>query len=279
MRNVWARAVSLEPQLQQAGTVSPHSVGRLQGFQSGVDLYANGGVAAGVYVGQLQGDVSVSGFASGEQNKQVGFNHILNRYVGLYGTVTSAQGAYLDAVLQGVDYRGQTHGRESLGSARTETEGRGWQASVEVGSPWAWGEGDWTVEPQAQLVYRHMRLEDTVLSNAQVQHRTDSDWLLRIGARVHGRWSSDGGGLQPYARINFFAATRGRDVVGFSAEGGSADIASSNSARSAEAAVGLTWQLSPTASIYAELGRMWALSGSARMGSGAQGSLGLKMLW
>ena len=189
-RTSWARMLSVEPQLQQTGTVAQHSTGRLSGWQAGVDLYAQGRTVVGGYLGQLQGDVQVAGFASGVSNKQVGYNQLRNRYLGLYASMGSEQGTYLDAVLQGVDYRSLTHGNEVGGSQAARTDGRGWQASLEMGMPWVLGASSWQLEPQAQWVYRHMRLEDTGLQNARVTHRADSDWLLRLGARLQGRWSS-----------------------------------------------------------------------------------------
>ncbi|RYZ08280.1 MAG: hypothetical protein EOO24_10570, partial [Comamonadaceae bacterium] len=64
-RQAWARVLTVDRDIQQGGTVSPSSEGRLTGFQAGTDLWATPAWRAGVYVGRLEGDMKVSGFARG----------------------------------------------------------------------------------------------------------------------------------------------------------------------------------------------------------------------
>ncbi|WP_157103469.1 autotransporter domain-containing protein, partial [Variovorax sp. WDL1] len=54
-RRAWGRVLSTGRTLQQRGTVSPHSEGRLSGLQAGTDLWTNPHWRAGVYAGQLDG--------------------------------------------------------------------------------------------------------------------------------------------------------------------------------------------------------------------------------
>ncbi|SEL90722.1 autotransporter-associated beta strand repeat-containing protein, partial [Variovorax sp. YR750] len=91
-RRAWARVLSTDIDIQQGGAVSPSSKGRLTGFQAGTDLLAMPNWRAGVYVGQLDGDSSVRGFASGIQNLGVGRNDLRSQYLGVYGTYTSDSG-------------------------------------------------------------------------------------------------------------------------------------------------------------------------------------------
>ena len=87
------------------------------------------------------------------------------------------------------------------------------------------------------------------------------------------------GSLQPYARVNLYKRSSGTDVTRFIGPAGSADIASRTGGTSSELAVGATWQLGRSASLYGELGQLWDLGGDARTSSGANGSVGVKVLW
>jgi fibronectin-binding autotransporter adhesin len=97
--------LSTDIDIQQGGTVSPTSKGRLTGFQAGTDLLATSNVRAGLYVGQLDGDASVNGFASGVNNLRTGRNDLRSQYVGVYGTFTADSGLYADVVVQSGRHR------------------------------------------------------------------------------------------------------------------------------------------------------------------------------
>ncbi|RYY95893.1 MAG: autotransporter outer membrane beta-barrel domain-containing protein, partial [Comamonadaceae bacterium] len=104
-RRAWGRVLSADFDVRQSGTVSPASRGRLTGFQAGTDLWADDRWRAGVYVGQLEGEMQVNGFARGVQNLAVGRNDLRNQYLGVYGTFRNADGLYADAVLQAGRHR------------------------------------------------------------------------------------------------------------------------------------------------------------------------------
>ena len=46
-----------------------------------------------------------------------------------------------------------------------------------------------------------------------------------------------------------------------------------------EVAVGASWQLSRSTSLYGELGKLWDLGGDARNSSDVNASVGVKVLW
>ncbi|MGB3431364.1 autotransporter-associated beta strand repeat-containing protein, partial [Achromobacter sp.] len=68
----WARVLRVGPTITQQGTVNPESSGHLNGFQAGVDVYTSRNLRAGLYVGQLDGDMGVRGFSSGMERKYAG---------------------------------------------------------------------------------------------------------------------------------------------------------------------------------------------------------------
>lgn len=274
-RRAWGRLLRTSPKIKQAGTVSPESDGHLTGFQAGLDLYAEKNLKLGFYVGQLEGDMHVRGFASGIEGKRVGSNRLRNRYLGLYGTWQGEAGMYADAVLQHASYKSSVH---TGNDANATTKGTGWQASLELGKPYALSAG-WQIEPQLQFIYRDINLDDTTLSEAQVKNRADNDWMLRLGARIKGRYVTSSGVLQPYGRINLYKSSSTTDVASFSAPAGTTDIVSRGGYLATELAAGATWQLSRSTGLYGEVGKTWANRGDTRLGSGWQVSAGMKVLW
>ncbi|WP_287915282.1 autotransporter-associated beta strand repeat-containing protein [Comamonas sp.] len=275
-RRVWGRILRTDPKITQQGTVSPESSGHLTGFQAGLDLYADQSVKAGIYVGQLEGDMSVNGFASGEERKYVGFNNLRTRYLGVYGTWQDQSGLYADAVLQGADYRSDL--RTASDNVQARTKGSGWLASLEMGKAFELI-SNWQVEPQAQIIYRKLSIDGTALSLATVKNQADDDWTVRLGARIKGSFATGAGVLQPYGRINVYKASNTTDIASFTAPGGTTDIKAKGGYTATEMAAGASLQINPRTSVYGELGKLWANGGDSRVKSGVQASIGVKVQW
>ena len=81
-------------------------------------------------------------------------------------------------------------------------------------------------EPQLQLAYQHLSLDDTSISGAAIQQNTDNGWIARAGVRIKGAYDAGPGTLQPYARVNFYKFSSGTDITRFIGPAGSTDIAS-----------------------------------------------------
>nr|WP_240154413.1 autotransporter-associated beta strand repeat-containing protein [Comamonas sp. Tr-654] len=278
-RRAWGRILRADPTITQQGTVNPQSSGHLTGFQAGLDLYAGQSFKGGFYVGQLQGDMSVTGFAGGINSKYVGFNSLTSRYLGLYGTWQSANGLYADAVLQAADYRSTLHTSESTGASGSSIiNGTGVLASLELGQSFAVG-SHWQIEPQTQISYRSINLHDSAMSLAQVQNKADNDWTLRLGARIKGSFATGAGHLQPYARVNVYKASSTNDAARFITSAATTQITAKGGYTSTEVAAGASLQLNKSTSIYGELGKLWAVGGDSRIKSGVQASLGVRVQW
>ncbi len=273
-RNAWGRVISTGIEVKQQGDASPDSKGRLDGFQVGTDLWADGNWHAGIYVGQLDGDIDVNGFARGVYGS-VGRNDLRSRYLGAYATWYGANGFYADAVLQAADHR---YTVQPQGNAFASGKGDSQTASIEVGQSLALGQG-WTIEPQLQLIYQRVDLDDVSISGARVQQDSDNGWVARAGVRVKGAMSTSLGALQPYGRLNLYRASSGTDIARFVGPAATTDIATRTGGTWGEAAAGLTLALNPTWSVYGEVGQMFAVGGDARIKSGVQGSVGVKARW
>ncbi len=274
-RRAWGRVLSTGRTIQQGGTVSPHSEGRLSGLQAGTDLWTNANWRAGLYVGQLDGDMQVKGFARGIANLAVGSNDLRSQYLGGYATYTDTSGFYVDTVLQAGRHRYEVKPQTRL---RTKGKASSLSASLELGQSFALGEG-WQIQPQAQLVHQRLDLDDVDIAGARVSQERDGTWLARVGVRVKGDIATSAGRLQPYARVNLYRASGGNDVTRFVNPAASTAITSSRGSTSTELAAGFTLSLSESASLYGEVGKLWTTGGDTRVKSQLNGSVGLRVRW
>jgi fibronectin-binding autotransporter adhesin len=275
-RRAWARVLSTDIDIQQGGAVSPTSKGRLTGFQAGTDLLATQNWRAGIYVGQLDGDARVNGFASGIRNLGVGRNDLRSQYVGVYGTYTGDSGFYADAVVQTGRHRYTVE--PSLG-AGVGGKGNSLLGSIEVGQSFALGGSGWSIEPQLQLIHQHLDLGNSLIAGAVVQPQADNGWIARAGVRVKGQVDTSVGTLQPYGRFNVYKTSSGMDVARFTTGTTTTDISAPTGGTSTELAGGFTLALSQTTSLYGEVGKLWSSGGDAKVKSGINGSLGVRVKW
>ncbi|SDZ70771.1 outer membrane autotransporter barrel domain-containing protein [Variovorax sp. YR266] len=275
-RRAWARMLSTDIDIRQGGAVSPSSKGHLTGFQAGTDLLAMPNWRAGIYVGQLDGDASVRGFASGIQNLAVGRNDLRSQYVGVYGTYTSDSGFYADAVVQSGRHR---YTVEPLVSPGVGGKGNSLLGSIEVGQAFALGGSGWSVEPQLQLIHQHMDLNNSAIAGAIAQPQADSGWIARAGVRVKGQIDTGIGTLQPYGRFNVYRTSSGADIARFVNGATTTDISAPTGGTSTELAGGFTLALGQTTSLYGEVGKLWASGGDAKVKSSINGSLGIRVKW
>lgn len=274
-RHVWGRVISMDRTIGQAGTVSPTSDGRLRGFQAGADLWADPHWRVGIYVGELKGDMRVTGFARGVPNSTAGSSNLRSQYLGAYATWKNDGGLYLDGVLQAGRHRYTAAPALSLAG---EGKGDSLLASLEVGQAFRIAP-NWTIEPQLQLVHQRLSLDNTAIAGALVQQNSRNGWLARAGVRVKGEIATGAGLLQPYARVNVYRRSSGTDIARFTGPAAYTDIATRTGGTSTEVAAGATLQLTQNMSLYGELGKLWASSGGARTKSGLNGSVGVQVRW
>jgi outer membrane autotransporter protein len=274
-RRAWGRVLSTRQNIQQSGTVSPQSEGRQSGLQAGTDLWSDAHWRAGLYAGQLDGDMQVKGFARGIMNLAVGSNDLRSQYLGGYATYTNDSGFYADVVLQAGRHRYEIKPQATL---RTKGKGSSRNASLELGQAFALAEG-WQIEPQVQFVHQRVDLDDVDIVGARVHQEREDSWFTRVGVRVKGDIATRAGRLQPYARVNLYRAAGGDDSTRFINPAAITAIASSTGSTSTELAAGFTLALSESTSLYGEVGKLWATSSDTRVKSQLNGSAGLRVRW
>lgn len=273
----WVRAISTDRMSSQAGEVAPQSEGRFNGLQAGTQLWSDARWVAGLYVGQLEGNAHVRGYASGLWGS-VGGTDLRSRYLGAYATFRGEDGLYVDTVLQGALHRATI--RPDLSTA-SGVKGASLLASVEVGMPVALG-SSWTIEPQAQLMHHRLDVEDTALSGATtVRHDADNGWSLRVGARLQNEFATSAGQLRPYGRFNAYASTQGVDHADFGTgtAASTTRIDTRTGSVSTELALGASLVMARNMTVFGEVGKLWAAGGDARTISGVSGSVGVAFAW
>ncbi|MFC5610357.1 autotransporter outer membrane beta-barrel domain-containing protein [Variovorax soli] len=273
-RQVWARAVYADLDLQQQGIAHARSDGHVSGLQTGTDLWVHENWRSGLYVGYLEGKADVTGNARGA-NVQVGSNNVQSRFLGGYATWMDSSGRYLDSVLQGGSQRYQV--RPDI-NPQVSGKATSFMASMEVGQPLA-VHPRWSIEPQAQLIYQRINAADLTLAGASVTHDAASGWIGRLGMRVKGDLATAAGRLQPYGRANLYYADFDDDSVTFIGPAGTTTIVTAGGYSAGELAAGVTLALARGTSLYGEVGHLWSMGGDTSVKSSIQASLGIKVAW
>lgn len=262
--------------IDQGGASATSSNGRLSGVQIGSDLFAFSNWRAGLYVGQLEGDVNVDGNSGDTSKQRTGSNNLRNQYIGAYGTYAADNGFYVDTVLQSGHHNYTVAPNSSHDS---KVSGNSLLGSVEVGQAFPLGTTGWSVEPQFQLIHQKLDLNGGSVSGAEVKSNTGSNWIARVGVRVKDDVKTGIGAMQPYARVNTYKSSNGTDVARFVSGGTSTDISSSTGGTSTELAAGVTIALNKSTSIYTEVGKLWSSGGDAELSSPLNASVGLRVKW
>jgi autotransporter family porin len=93
-------------------------------------------------------------------------------------------------------------------------KGRSWAASVEAGYP-VLLENDWTIEPQAQLIYQNLKMKNIVdVDGARLEFNRHHQTIGRLGVRLHKTWEGENGEQHtPYARLNYYHSWGSSPVV------------------------------------------------------------------
>ncbi|RST51123.1 autotransporter outer membrane beta-barrel domain-containing protein [Variovorax sp. DXTD-1] len=269
-RRAWGRVIGGDIDVRQKGEAGVDSHASMGGFQTGVDLYGDSSWSAGIYTGMLRTDGTVRGNVGGEYGL-AGRMRLSSQYLGAYGTYLK-DGFYTDLVLQyGMhDVVSMASRSSTLGDASSLT------ASIEAGKSFALGEG-WAVEPQAQLIYNRMKFDTVDVSGASIRQDAANQVIGRLGVRIAGDVQTSLGRLQPYGRINLWHGFSGKDTTTFVGPAGSTAIGTKIGYTSTELAAGFTLRLTPTTSVYGEVGKLFKVGGGNSVKSSVQGSVGVKL--
>jgi outer membrane autotransporter protein len=110
-------------------------------------------------------------------------------------------------------FDGETVASTGLG---VDVDGRGWAASLEAGYPLALS-GRWTLEPQAQIVWQRITLDDGADSFSTIDFAAGQSWTGRLGLRLQGDYGDEGRRLHPYLHASLWKGLSGKQDTRFGA--------------------------------------------------------------
>lgn len=274
MPTSWARTFGQNTELKWDGTVSPSFDGNLFGFQAGQDLLgreseAGGFDRFGLFVGYSKMNGDIKGQALGWNNLAVGDVDISGTSVGGYWTHIGAQGWYIDAVLMGTWFGGDATSRAG---ERLDIDGTGVTASLEGGYPIALSE-DWTLEPQAQIIWQNLSLDDAADRFSSVGFDSDSAFTGRLGARLQGNYQTSSGLIQPYLKANLWHSFSSDQTTRFASD----PIVTEIGGTSLELGAGVVASLTERVSLFAMVDYTTNLGGERKRV--IEGNVGLSIKW
>ena len=274
LQPVWGRIFGQDAKMDWSGTVSPSFDGTLFGVQAGFDMLgretASGSVdRAGLFLayGSMNGDVR--GQALGQNDLAVGSLDITGTSVGGYWTRIGKAGWYLDGVLMATFFGGSATSSRNIG---IDVGGTGVTASLEGGYPVTLAQG-WTLEPQAQLVWQHLSLDDARDRFSSVSFDSDDNVTGRIGLRLQGETVLGGTAVQPYLKANLWHDFGGTDRVDFEGTG----ISTESRSTSFEFGGGVVARITDKVSVFATADYTTNLGGDRRRV--LEGNLGFSVKW
>lgn len=215
-----------------------------------------------------------------------GTNRFKAGSVGGYWTAFSAKGAYIDAVAQ---YTWYDMRLQSPRTSDSFVDADGLALSLEGGWPFILNEGDessgedgrWRLEPQAQVIWQQIDVDDLDDHSAQV-HFSDGDSLVgRIGARLnrtgqHETAQGEARRSNAWLRANVWHEFRGTPRAAFATNSGYVPFAVDMGGSWGEVGIGGTWQVTQTGYLYADIDYSWSFNGDE---TAWNGKLGMRWNW
>ena len=284
--STWGRVLGQQVDNGYRAFADPRASGQLLGLQSGLDLWRGEWMsghrhAAGVYFGYANANVDVNGRVTNE----AATSYVLRKTGGLnldawsggaYWTHYGPGDWYVDAVAQATHYQGAASTRFNA----LETTGFGFVSSLEAGYPVRlpiFGTG-FVLEPQAQIVWQRVSLEDASDRFGEVALGTTSGASGRIGLR--GRWTviTDSGQVwQPYVRANLWRDWEAQATVTYS---GFHQVPLLQQANRLQLGGGLSVVMNTNVSLYANADYQFAVGNTDdAKRNGVRGAAGVRYTW
>jgi type V secretory pathway adhesin AidA len=270
----WGRAFGQSTEQSWEGTVDPSIDGNLYGIQAGLDVlgweHDNGHRdIAGLFFGYSNLDADIKGQALGWNGLDVGTLNLDTTSFGGYWTHIGPGGWYLDAVLMGSWFGGDATSDRGVG---IDVDGTGITASLEGGYPIVLSES-WTIEPQAQLIWQNISLDDQSDAFSDVAFDNDDGFTGRLGMRIQGKYQTSAGLFQPYVKANLWHGFSTTDSVFFGPDA----ITTEGESTSLELGAGVVHEFTDKLSAYAVADYTFDVDGANQ--EIFEGNIGLSVKW
>jgi outer membrane autotransporter protein len=271
----WARVWGEHATQRTSGGADPEFSGTMGGVQVGHDIYADRSESGhrnhfGFFLGFARADGDVSGLALGFPDFAAGHLAINAYSLGGYWTHIGPGGWYTDAVVMGSSLTIDPSSNQGIGAT---THGHAVTASLEGGLPIPLTAG-LSIEPQAQLIWQHVSINDLDDGISSVSFHAASGLTGRLGVRLAGRFDAAGTSWQPYARVNLWRYFGGTDSTTFA---GTTAIPTNASATAAQFQIGIVAKVSARGSVFANAGYTTNVNGEHR--SIVAGDVGVRWSW
>lgn len=248
----------------------------LNAFQVGVDLYrseeTDGNTEqAGVSlaIGNIKGGIDhYTGASAGED--------VLRAYsLGGYWTHFDPEGWYLDTVLQFNRFDIEAR-PDNIG--KLKTDGWGYTASLEGGYPFE-ARKDLYIEPQAQIIYSHVELDDSDDLAADVRFDDITSLIGRLGVRIDKDWfreDNDGKTRRTngWIRPSIWHEFKGEPKTEFSSANGFVPFEADIGGTWGEINLGVDYQANERTTFYVSAGYQRAFDGESHS---YEGMIGVKV--
>lgn len=274
MPAAWGRVFGQSVDMSWTGTLTPSFDGTLFGMQAGLDIYgwetdSGHHDRIGLFVGhtRISGDVKSPTIAGPVAD--FGDINANGTSLGANWTHVGPGGWYLDAVLMGTWYGGDV---TSSGGENLDVGGTGVTASLEGGYPIALTP-EWTLEPQGQLVWQHLSLDDQADSFSTVSFNSDEVLTGRLGVRLQGLFQTEAATLKPYLKANIWHEFDGEGGISL----GGDPIAVETGGTSVEFGGGVIAKLSEQTSMFATADYTTNIGGEKKRVF--EGNVGLSVKW
>ncbi|AWC24725.1 Outer membrane protein IcsA autotransporter precursor [Aminobacter sp. MSH1] len=274
MPAAWGRVFGQSVDMSWTGTLTPSFDGTLFGMQAGLDIYgwetdSGHHDRIGLFVGhtRISGDVKSPTIAGPVAD--FGDINANGTSLGANWTHVGPGGWYLDAVLMGTWFGGDV---TSSGGENLDVGGTGVTASLEGGYPIALTP-EWTLEPQGQLVWQHLSLDDQADSFSTVSFNSDDVLTGRLGVRLQGLFQTEAATLKPYLKANIWHEFDGEGGISL----GGDPIAVETGGTSVEFGGGVIAKLSEQTSMFATADYTTNIGGEKKRVF--EGNVGLSVKW
>jgi outer membrane autotransporter protein len=271
----WARTWGEHATQRNDGAVNPEFSGTMGGVQIGQDVYADATSTGhrnhyGFFVGFARATGDVSEFALGFPDFAAGHLSINAYSLGGYWTHVGPGGWYTDAVVTGSSLTIDPVSNQGIAAS---THGHAVAASFEAGLPIPLS-ANLSVEPQAQLVWQNVSVNDLDDGISNVSFHGASGLAGRLGVRLQGRFDGAGTVWQPYLRANLWRYFGGTDSATFA---GTTVIPTSVAATVAQFGFGVVARVSTRGSVFATAAYATNVNGAHRSIVG--GDVGVRWSW
>lgn len=271
----WARGFGEYLDMSWQGTVDPTFEGSVFGFQAGADFYRDQTpsghlTAAGLFIGYARLDGDVEGFAQAIQNFEAGDVPLNGYSIGANIVHVGPTGWYLDGVVMGTLIDGKPQSDRGISA---DLDGTAVTVSLEGGFPIPLGDGI-ALEPQAQVIWQHLDLDDSDDDFAEISYDTPDAFIGRIGARLTGSFEGDDGTQwQPYLKANLWHSSSDTDTISFDAD----EVKTKTGTTSVEVGGGVVAMLSDRVRLFGTGDYLFDVDGQEK--EAVEGNVGLQLTW